>query len=139
MGDTVTGVEPGTAITDFIAALEVKDGTAKVFAADGTTEKAEGVIATGDLLKVYDNDGKECIALPALIYADVNKDGKISTIDLRMIQKHILDTAAIEGLPLTAADVNGDGKVSTIDLRMIQKYILGLSDSLQTEKGGANQ
>ena len=139
VGDTVTGVEPQTAIADFIAALEVKDGTAKVFAADGTTKKAEGVIATADTLKVYDQDGKECLSLPILIYGDVNGDGKISTIDLRMIQKHILDTAAIKDLPLCAADVNGDGKVSTIDLRMIQKFILGLSDSLQSEKGGANQ
>lgn len=139
IGDAVTGVEPGTATADFIAALAVTDGTAKVLAADGSTEKTEGTIATGDTLNVYDNDGKVCITLPVLIYGDVNGDGKISTIDLRMIQKHILGTAAMEGLPLTAADVNGDGKASTIDLRMIQKYILGLSDSLQSEKGGTAQ
>lgn len=139
VGDTVTGVEPRTAVADFIAALAVTDGTAKVFAADGTTEKVEGVLATGDLLKVYDTDGKECLSLPVLIYGDVNGDGKVSTIDLRMIQKHILGAAAIEGLPLTAADVNGDGKPSTIDLRMMQKFILGLLDTLQSEKGGADQ
>ena len=137
IGDAVTGVEPNVTIADFITALAVKDGTAKVFAADGTTEKAEGTLATGDTLKVYDNDGKACITLPVLIYGDVNGDGKISTIDLRMMRKHILETAAIEGLPLSAADVNGDGKISTIDLRMIRKFILGLSDSLQTAKGGA--
>ena len=139
VGDTITGVEPGTAVADFITALAVQDGAAKVYAADGTTEKAEGVLATGDILQVSDNDGKICVTLPVLLYGDVNGDGKVSTIDLRMIQKHILETAAIEGLPLTAADVNGDGKVSTIDLRMIQKHILGLLDSLQNEKGGAAQ
>ena len=139
VGDAVTGVEPQTAVADFVTALAVTDGTAKVFAADGSTEKTEGVLATGDLLKVYDNEGKECIFLPVLIYGDVNRDGKVSTIDLRMIQKHILETAPLEGLPLTAADVNRDGKASTIDLRMIQKYILGLSDSLQPQKGEANQ
>lgn len=139
VGDTVTGVEPQTAIADFLAALTVTDGTAKITAADGTTEKTEGVVATGDILQVSDANGKVCISLPVLIYGDVNGDGKISTIDLRIIQKHILGIAVIEGLPLTAADVNGDGKASTIDLRMIQKYILGLSDSLQSEKGGATQ
>lgn len=139
VGDTVTGIEPQTAVADLIAALAVKDGVAKVLAADGTTEKTEGSVATGDVLQIVDNDGKVCQSVPVLIYGDVNKDGKISTIDLRMIQKHILETAPIEGLPLTAADVNADGKASTIDLRMIQKYILGLSETLQTEKGGAEQ
>ncbi len=139
IAETVTGVEPNTAIADFIAALSVTDGSAKVFAADGTTEKAEGILVTGDILKVYDNDSKECISLPVLIFGDVNSDGKISTIDVRMIQKHILETAPMEGLPLTAANVNGDDKVSTIDLRMIQKYILGLSASLQPQKGEVSQ
>lgn len=139
IGDTVTGVEPSTAIADFITALAVADGTAKVFAADGTTEKAEGILTTGDILTVYDNDGAACITLPVLIYGDVNGDGKISTIDLRIIQKHILETAPIEGMALTAADVNGDGKASTIDLRMIRKYILELIETLQTAKGGAAQ
>ena len=56
-----------------------------------------------------------------------------------MIRKHILEVTPIQGLSLAAADVNGDGKTSTIDLRMIRKFILGLSDSLQTAKGGASQ
>lgn len=139
LGDTVTGVEPLTSVADFLAALAITDGTTKVFAADGTTEKAEGTLATGDIVKVYDNDGKECLSLPVLIYGDVNGDGKISTIDLRMIQKHILGTAVMEETALTPADVNGDGKASTIDLRMIQKYILGLSDSLQPKQGEVSQ
>lgn len=139
VGDTVTGVEPGTAVADFITALAVTNGTAKVFAADGTTEKADGTVATGDILLIYDNDGNLHKSVPVLIYGDVNADGKISTIDLRMICKHILETAPIEGLFLTAGDVNADGKTSTIDLRMIRKYILELVDTLQTEKGGVTQ
>ncbi len=135
VGDTITGVEPGTAVADFITALAVTNGTAKVFTAGGTTEKAEGIVATGDTLHIYDRDGALKISYPVLIYGDVNGDGKISTIDLRMICKHILEITPIEGLFLTAADVNGDGKTSTIDLRMIRKYILELVDTLQTEKG----
>lgn len=135
IGDRITGVEPGTAVKGFLAALTVTDGTAAVYTADGK-EKAEGTVATGDLLKVADKDGKVCITLPVCIYGDVNGDGKISTIDLRMIRKHILEVTPIQGLSLTAADVNGDGKPSTIDLRMMRKFILGLSDSLQAATGG---
>lgn len=135
IGDKVTGVEPNTAVKDFTTKLTVTDGTAKVYTADGK-EKAEGTIATGDTLKVADKDGKVCITLPILIYGDVNGDGKISTIDLRIIRKHLLDVTPITGLSLAAADVNGDGKPSTIDLRMMRKYILGLTTSLQAATGG---
>lgn len=135
IGERVTGVEPGTAVKDFTAKLTVKDGTAALYTADGKA-KAEGTVATGDVLKVADKDGKVCITLPVLIYADVNGDGKISTIDLRIIRKHLLDVTPITGLSLAAADVNGDGKPSTIDLRMMRKYILGLTTSLQAATGG---
>lgn len=131
IGDTVTGVEPQTTIADFIAALAVKDGTAKVFAADGTTEKAEGTLVTGDALKVYDNDGKECQSIPVLIYGDVNGDGKISSQDLRRIQRHILGTAPMEGVMLTVADVNRDDKITSQDLRQAQRFILELIASVQ--------
>ncbi len=131
IGDTVTGVEPGTAVADCIAALAVTDGTAKVMAADGTTEKAEGVIATGDVIKVYDNDGKECQSIPVVIYGDANGDGKINSQDLRQAQRYILGVGVIDGHYLTAADVNRDGKVNSQDLRQAQRYILGLTTSLQ--------
>lgn len=130
IGDTVTGVEPETAIADFITALAVKDGTAKVTATDGK-EKTEGIVATGDTLTVSDADGKVCITLPVVIYGDATGDGKVNSQDLRRIQRHILAVAALEGHPLTAADVNRDGKVNSQDLRQAQRYILGLTASLQ--------
>ena len=135
IGERITGVEPGTAVKDFTAKLTVTDGTAALYTADGA-EKAEGTVVTGDVLKVSDKDGKVCLTLPILIYGDVNGDGKVSTIDLRIIRKHILEVTPIQGLSLAAADVNGDGKASTIDLRMMRKFILGLSDSLQAATGG---
>ena len=138
IGETVTGVQPDTAIADFVAALGVKDGTAKVFAADGTTEKTEGIITTGDSVKIYDNDGKECIAAAIVIYGDVNGDGKINSQDLRRAQRHILGVAAIEGHTLTAADVNRDGKVNSQDLRQTQRHILGLTDTLQPAPAAPN-
>ena len=130
IGETVTGVEPETAVADFITALAVKDGTAKVTATDGK-EKAGGVIATGDTLTVSDADGNVCITLPVVIYGDATGDGKVNSQDLRRIQRHILGVAALEGHPLTAADVNRDGKVNSQDLRQAQRYILGLTATLQ--------
>ena len=61
----------------------------------------------------------------------MNGDGKVSAIDLRATQKHILGVAALSGYFLTAADTNHDNAPTAIDLRMMQKHILGITASLQ--------
>jgi serine/threonine protein kinase len=89
-----------------------KDGTAKVYTADGK-EKASDTVATGDILRVYSGTVLYS-SHPVVIYGDVNGDGKVSSIDLRMMQKHILSVVDIEGFSLIAADVNKDKKISSI-------------------------
>ncbi len=126
---TVTGVEPDTSVTEFLAALTVKNGTAKVHAADGK-EKASGIIGTGDILRLYSGTAVSA-SYPVVIYGDANGDGKVSAIDLRATQKHILGSTALSGYYLTAADANRDGTPSAIDLRMMQKHILGVTSTLQ--------
>lgn len=130
VGDTVTGVEPQTTVADFVNNLVVVDGIAKVIAANGS-EKAEGVIATGDTLHILDNDGKVCQSTPVLICGDVNGDGKISPLDLTIIRKHILNISALEGMLITAGDANKDGKLSPIDLTIIRKFILKMTTTIQ--------
>lgn len=126
---TITGVEPDTSVSEFLAALTVKNGTAKVHSADGK-EKTSGIIGTGDILRLYSGAAVSA-SYPVVIYGDANGDGKVSAIDLRATQKHILGTAALKGYYLTAADANRDGTPSAIDLRMIQKHILGVTSTLQ--------
>lgn len=55
----------------------------------------------------------------------------VSTLDLVMIQRHILDIERL-GTPykLIAADVNNDGKVSSNDLIELRKLILGIYNEL---------
>ncbi|MBQ5841509.1 MAG: SH3 domain-containing protein [Clostridia bacterium] len=129
ISDTVTKVEPQTALDKFIGNLAVSNGTAKIFTTDGK-EKTTGHVATGDILRLYSGEVL-CASYPILIYGDVNGDGKVSSIDLRMMQKHILNVASVEHYSLIAADVNKDDKISSIDLRMSQKYILGITTTLQ--------
>lgn len=126
---TVTGVEPDTSVSEFLAALTVKNGTAKVHSADGK-EKTSGIIGTGDILRLYSGTAVSA-SYPVVIYGDANGDGKVSAIDLRATQKHILGTATLKGYYLTAADANRDGTPSAIDLRMMQKHILGVTSTLQ--------
>ncbi len=127
--DTVTKVEPETTIADFIKKLAVTNGTAAVYTADGQAKTA-GIIGTGDILRLY-SDKTLCASYPVLIYGDVNGDGKVSSLDLRIAQKHILKVDTIDGYYLTAADSSKDGTLTSLDLRVTQKYILKITDTLQ--------
>ncbi len=130
VGETVTGVQPATTAKDFLSAIKVKNGTAALYTAAGS-KKTDGAVATGDILRVYDNDKKLTASYPVVIYGDVNGDGKVNSVDLRRAQRHILGVIKVEGYFLSAADANRDGKVNSVDLRRAQRYILGLLKDLQ--------
>ncbi len=58
---------------------------------------------------------------------DVNNG--VSTLDLVMIQRHILGLSELDSpYKLIAADVNGNDKISASDLLMMRKVILGISN-----------
>ena len=62
-----------------------------------------------------------------VLYGDVNEDGKINSIDLLVLQRHILEIEKIEGIAYKAGNINKDGKRPTsVDLLLIQRHILGL-------------
>ena len=127
VGSTISKVQPNTPVDTFLANLAVQKGTPRLFSSDGTAKS--GNVATGDIVRLYSGNVM-CAEYPVVVQGDVNGDGKDTSIDLRMIQKHILGVTAVRGYALSASDVNGDGKVSSIDLRMIQKFILGVTSAL---------
>ena len=60
-----------------------------------------------------------------IIYGDVNGDGKINSIDLLVLQRHILEVEEINGVALKAGNINRNGKnPSSLDLLIIQRHIL---------------
>jgi len=132
VGDTVTGVEPETDVAAFLKKLGVKNGSVSLYDQTGK-EKKEGVVATGDVVRVYDKAKKLAASHAVVIYGDINGDGKINSQDLRRAQRHILGVAKVKGHSLTAADVNMDGKVNSQDLRRAQRHILKILKTLQPE------
>ena len=58
---------------------------------------------------------------------DVNKANGVTTLDLALIQSHILGKSIFNSpYKIIAADVNGDGKITTLDLVYIKRLILGV-------------
>ena len=120
----ITGVSPETAVSSFISTLGISNGSVEVKDAAGTT-RASGNVCSGDKVIIYRADGTVYLSYEVVIYGDANGDGKITTVDLFMGQRHILGTYALSGPRLCATDVNKDGYLTTVDLFMGQRHILG--------------
>ena len=92
------------------------------------------------LLDMTDQDGLYAFEdnLMNLEYAvDATKEGHylngVSTLDLVLIQKHILGIQNLSsGFKVVAADINNDEKVTAIDLIELRKLILGVYVELPT-------
>lgn len=84
------------------------------------------IVGTGSKIRIKENSNvlREYIIL---IYGDVNGDGKINSVDLLVLQRHILGIEQMDGIYLKAANTRRDGKKPTsVDLLLIQRHILGL-------------
>jgi hypothetical protein len=71
------------------------------------------------------------------IYPALNKNqlNGVSTFDLLLIQKHVLNTRKIENpYELIAADVNKSGSISIIDMLQLRKIILGVDKEFKENK-----
>ena len=62
-----------------------------------------------------------------ILYGDVNGDGRINSVDLLVLQRHILELQFLEPIYQKAGNINKNGKRPTsVDLLLIQRHILGL-------------
>ncbi len=126
VGKFITGIALDTTAEGFIQKLNVKNGTAKLFNADGS-EKQSGVIGTGNTVKIYDLEGTEKLSYQIVIYGDTNGDGKINSVDIAVLQRHILELKTLENCYFEACDVTRDSRGNSVDIARIQRHILELS------------
>ena len=62
-----------------------------------------------------------------ILYGDVNGDGKITSIDLLVLQRHILGLEILEERYKKAGNTSKNGQDPTsVDLLVIQRHILGI-------------
>ncbi len=81
---------------------------------------------TGAKIQIKE-DGKILREYQIIIYGDSSGDGKINSIDLLVLQRHILEIEAIEPIFKKAGNIGRNGKKPTsVDLLLIQRHILGL-------------
>lgn len=85
----------------------------------------EDKIGTGSKL-ILKNELEEVIyEYTFIVYGDVNGDGEINSLDVLIIQKHILELKEITGIFLKSANTSKNGELpSSLDVLKIQKHIL---------------
>ncbi|MBK7700052.1 MAG: carboxypeptidase regulatory-like domain-containing protein [Saprospiraceae bacterium] len=135
--------------TDYCSiVLSVREGTASIISGTVATASGKGVSDVTVILEsnapefpkstLTDQDGVYRFdALTGNDYqvkAEKNDDylNGVSTLDLVLIQRHILGLQALDSnFNLIAADANNDGKVTASDLTDLRKLILGITPVLQ--------
>ena len=82
---------------------------------------------TGSKIRIIDENGIIKMEYEIIIYGDINGDGKINSIDLLVLQRHILEIENLNGTALKAGNINRNGKnPSSLDLLIIQRHILDI-------------
>lgn len=88
--------------------------------------KDTDIVGTGTKILIKE-DGKILREYKIIIYGDVNGDGKISSVDLLVLQRHILEIEKIEDIYRKAGNIRKNGnKPTSVDLLLIQRHILKL-------------
>ncbi|MBQ2937853.1 MAG: Ig-like domain-containing protein [Clostridia bacterium] len=84
------------------------------------------LVGTGCKIRVKE-DGKILRVYKVILYGDANGDGKINSVDLLVLQRHILEIEPIEEIYRKASNIRKNGiKPTSVDLLLIQRHILGL-------------
>lgn len=83
-------------------------------------------VGTGSKIVVREN-GSVIRQYRIIIYGDANGDGRINSVDLLVLQRHILEIEYMKDIFRKACNINKNGKKPTsVDLLLIQRHILGL-------------
>ena len=100
----------------------------------GNILQNQNLVGTGSKVQIYTNtDSQNMIAeYEIVIYGDIDGNGKINSVDLLKLQRHILEIEELDFLFQKAGNINKNGKKPTsLDLLLIQRHILGLKQIVQ--------
>ena len=129
--DTVlTGMNLTTTIDSVRKKLTAANSTITITVTDtsGKTLGASDVLKTGHVLKVKQT-GVADKSYTIAVKGDISGDGVISTLDIVMVQRHLLKVEILTGHQAVAADISGsngipDGEIKTLDIVHFQRHLL---------------
>ncbi len=88
--------------------------------------KDTDIVGTGSKIRIKEN-GEILRQYQIIIYGDVDGSGTIDSVDLLVLQRHILKIKLLEPIFRKAANIDKNGnEPSSVDLLLIQRHILKL-------------
>ena len=121
----------GSTVAGTISKLQTANQYASINITNSSnTPKTSGSLVTGDKITIVSDGVSQTYV--AIIYGDTNGDSEITTLDLLIVQRHLLKKTTLTNAYFKAADVNKDGSVTTLDLLIIQKHLLKKSNISQS-------
>ena len=130
-GNEMSGLENKNNTPDKILNKIKTNYSVEIYNSKGSKISGNELVGTGSVIKVLNN--KDLIMeYNVIMYGDVNGDGKINSVDLLVLQRHILEIEKFSGVFLKAGNIRKNGRnPSSVDLLLIQRHILGLQNIVQ--------
>ena len=127
-GNEITGLENKNNTADKIVNKIQTNYTVEIYNKEGKKLTGNDLVGTGGIIKVLEND-LLIAEYEIILYGDANGDGKINSVDLLVIQRHILEIQKLQSVYLKAGNVRKNNKnPSSVDCLLIQRHILGLQN-----------
>ena len=125
-GNEISGIDYKNNTVEEIKKLITTNYDIEIYNKDNKLLENTNLVGTGCKIKIL-KDGVTITEYQVILYGDVNGDGKINSVDLLVLQRHILEIEKFDGIFLKAGNINKNGKKPTsVDLLLIQRHILGL-------------
>lgn len=120
----ISGIEPKVNTVEQLkenisTALEIE-----IVNQQGNLLQDNDLVGTGCQIRMKE-DGTVLKQYTTIVYGDADGDGKITSVDLLVIQRHILEIEKMDAVFCKASNIRKDGKKPTaLDLLFIQRHIL---------------
>ena len=107
----------------------------EIYGFDDVKKEQEDKIGTGSKLVIKDEIGNIVYEYKFILYGDVNGDGNINSLDVLVLQKHLLEIKLLSSEFLKAGNISKNGMLpSSLDVLKIQKHILEIKTIEQGDK-----
>ena len=127
-GNEITGLENKNNTADKIINKIQTNYAVEIYNKEGKKLTGNDLVGTGGIIKILEND-LLIAEYEIILYGDANGDGKINSVDLLVIQRHILEIQKLQSVYLKAGNVRKNNKnPSSVDCLLIQRHILGLQN-----------
>ena len=102
--------------------IKKQEASLNIIITDSNNKPKSNNLSTGDIITIKTTTEEKKYTI--VIKGDTNGDGKITSVDMLRVQKHLLKYSLLSGAQKEACDTNYDGNVTSVDMLRVQKHLL---------------